>query len=112
MECDADNTVPHSEDHVIKVPRDLKAACAMVQRDDTVFLPFDLPVDPGGSMRITERNGHLLIEHGDSSVLLQNFVKTIDEHGSETLILREANGTPVDIPLWLAITDPNMDIQQ
>jgi len=111
MDCTTDITVERTAEHVIKVPLELQQACVVVQRNDTVFLPFDLPADSYGTMRIMEKNGNLLIEGGDTSILLQDFQKTIDETGSGTLILREANGTPIDIPMWLAITDPNLDVQ-
>jgi len=108
--CDQSNTVERPLDNVFHVPvLDPGTACIRVQSGDKIILPIDLvESDSDPNFRITEADGTLVIEHGGTTVLLQDFVATLDE--TNPVVLTESDHTPIDIALWLAISDPNIDI--
>ena len=108
--CDQSNTVERPPDNVFHVPvLDPGTACIRVQSGDKIILPIDLVhPDSDPNFRITEADGTLIIEHGGATVLLQDFVATLDK--TNPVVLTEADHTPIDIALWLAISDPNIDI--
>ena len=112
MACDAGIEIARSADNVFHVPvLDSGIACIRVQSGDNVILPFDLvQPDSDPNFRITEADGTLVIEHGEATILLQDFVATLDGNETNPVVVTEADHTPIDIALWLAISDPNIDI--
>ena len=110
--CDQSNTVERPPDNVFHVPvLDPGTACIRVQPGDKIILPIDLvESDSDPNFRITEADGTLVIEHGGATILLQDFTATLDDDGTNPVVVTEADHTPIDIALWLAMSDPNIDI--
>jgi hypothetical protein len=110
--CDASNEIARSADNVFQVPvLDPGTACIRVRSGDKVILPIDL-VDPDNdpNFRITEVDGTLVLKHGEATVLLQDFMATLDDQGANPVVVTEADHTPIDLAYWLALGDPNIDI--
>ena len=112
MDCDASNEIARSAENVFEVPvLDSGTACIQVQSGDRVILPIDLMhsyEDP--NFRITEADGTLVIERGGATVFLQGFVATLDDYEVNPVVVMEVDGTPIDLAVWLASSDPNLDI--
>jgi hypothetical protein len=112
MACDASNEIARSAENVFQVPAlDSGTACIQVQSGDRVILPVELlQPDTDPNFRITAADGTLVIEHGGETVLLQDFVLTLDDRDVNPVVVTEADGTPIDLAVWLANSDPNIDI--
>ena len=110
--CDRSNAIERP-DHSIEIPfpKEPSITCVPVRSGDTIILPIDLvesASDP--NFRITEADGTLVIEHGGATVLLQDFVATLDGDPANPVVVTEADQTPIDLALWLASSDPNINI--
>src|SRR5688572_17639191 len=110
MACDASTEIARSADNVFEVPAlDSGTACIRVRSGDKIILPIDLiQPDADPNFRVTETDGTLVIEHGEATVLLQDFATTLN--GDNPVVVTEADHTPIDLAFWLAMSDPNIDI--
>jgi hypothetical protein len=110
MACDPGNEIQRSSDHVIQIPflEDSGIACVEVQPGDTIVLPFHVTsADISKEMpaRARELDGAIIIEQDGAAIFLEGFV----QHWPD-VVVTGVHGTPIDIPLWLAVTDPNLHI--
>lgn len=111
MACDQSNEIERSPDHVIRIPllEDPGIACVEVQSGDRIVLPFDVSsADISSEMpvRARELDGAIVIEQDDgATIFLEGFV----QHWPDVAVTG-VHDTPIDIPLWLAVTDPNLHI--
>ena len=110
MACDAGTEIARPADSVFQVPAlDPGTACIPVRPGDKIILPIDLvQPDEDPNFHVTEADGTLVIKHGAATILLEDFVATLDD--PNPVVVTEVDQTPIDIAFWLAISDPNIDI--
>ncbi|WP_395018679.1 hypothetical protein [Dongia sp.] len=108
MECNHYNLAEHSADHVIRIPlpEQPPIACVPVEAGDTVILPFDDTEE----MWMVDVGGYLVIVEDGATIFLKGFFQVLDDAGNLTVHVAERDGTPIDVPVRLAATDPNIDI--
>jgi len=107
--CDQDNGIERSTDGVVRVPlpENPPIACFQVWPGDTVVLPFEDSDDM--NLRVTGAGGFLTIDDGTATYVLQGYMSAVEKDLND-VVVETADRKPIDIPVWLAITDPNLDI--
>jgi len=113
--CDQSNEIERTSDHVVRIPLldDSEIACVEVQPGDTIVLPFDVSnSDISDDMAVRARllDDAVVIEQDEgAAIFLEGFARATDVR---EVIVTGVHGTPIDLAVWLAVTDPNLIISQ
>jgi len=99
---------PNSSDVAIDSPEGGQVIRVDVVPGQTVVLPFELDAP----LEMTTDNGDLLVRDGrdpDHTVILRGFENTLDDP-QHPVTVASSDGTPIDIAVVLAETDPNLNV--
>jgi hypothetical protein len=93
----------------VTFPEDGDVARVDVGPGDTVVLPFD----SDAPLMMREGSGNLGIKvdrDQDHTVVLKGFADAMNDP-QHPVVVESRDGTPIDVAMVLAMTDPNLDVQ-